>query len=577
MITVGRVRKGKNMTPEERFKITSNEYVDRFVQWNGREVILEQHRENSIQVMNERYAVEYLPIAEISRMRIAEIGYSSLPTCYGLESERSLEVSGVLRIRQSLGLRGSGVLVGIVDTGIDYTNPLFLRGDGTSKIMELWDQSIDSEDQYPEDIYYGTVYSQEQINQALTSANPFEEVPSRDEIGHGTMLAGIAAGAESPADNFSGVVPDSDLIVVKLKQAKPSVRDIFAIPLDVPAYQENDIIWGVQYIISVARRLQRPVSICIGLGSSQGAHDGRGVLSSVLSVGADFPGVTISISAGNEGNMRRHFYGVINQEMGYHTVELNVAENEGSFTMELWGAAPNTYSIDITSPSGEYIPRIAEGLRVSREISFIFDPTVVQLDYNMIESQLGDELILMRFRQPSAGVWTFQVYGRGDLTGSFHIWLPMGDFISPETYFIQSNPYTTVTSPGNALTPITVTAYNPVTTTLYQNASKGYTRINEIKPELAAPGVNILAPTLEQGFTEMTGTGAAAAHTTGVAAMFLEWGIVRGNYPGIDTVEVKKFLIRGAKQSPRLQYPNRDWGYGAIDIFNVFNVLRSGG
>lgn len=567
------------MTPEDRYKITSNEYVDSFVQWNGREAVLEQHRENSVQVMNERYAVEYVPVGEINRMRIAEIGYSAIPRCFGLESERSLEVSGVLRVRQapSLSLRGSGVLVGIVDTGIDYTNPVFLHADGTSKIMELWDQTIDSEDQYPEEIYFGTVYNREQINQALAGENPFEIVPSRDEIGHGTMLAGIAAGAESPDDNFSGVVPDSDLIVVKLKQAKPSVRDIFAIPQDVPAYQENDIIWGVQYIISTARRLQRPVSICIGLGSSQGSHDGRGVISSVISVGADFPGVTISVSGGNEGNMRRHYYGVINQEIGYNTVELNVAENEEGFTMELWGAAPNTYSIDITSPSGEYIPRIAEGLRVSREISFIFDPTVIQLDYNMIESQIGDELILMRFRQPSAGVWTFQVYGKGDLPGSFHIWLPMGDFISEETYFVQSNPYTTVTSPGNALTPITVTAYNPATTTLYQNASKGYTRINEIKPELAAPGVNILAPTLDHGFTEMIGTGAAAAHTAGITAMFLEWGIVRGNYTGIDTVEVKKFLIRGAKQSPRLQYPNRDWGYGAIDIFNVFNVLRSGG
>lgn len=567
------------MTPEERYKITSNEYFDRFVQYLGREAVLERHRQNSVQVMNERFAVEYIPAAEVARMRISDIGYAAIPFCYGLESERSLEVSGVLRIRQTptLGLRGSGVLVGIIDTGIDYTNPVFLRVDGTSKIIELWDQSIDSEDRYPEGTYFGTIYTNDQINQALTSDNPFETVPSRDEIGHGTMLAGIASGAESEENNFSGVVPDSELVIVKLKQAKPIIREISAIPLDVPAYQENDIIWGVQYVISVARRLRRPVAICIGLGSSQGAHDGSGILGTVLTVGADFPGVTICVSAGNEGNMRRHFFGTIDQDIGYQTVELSVAENEGDFAMELWGAAPDTYSIDITSPSGEYIPRISEGLRISREISFVFAPTVIQLDYNMIGSMVGDELILLRFRRPAAGVWTFQVYGRGDLPGSFHIWLPMGNFISPDTYFVQSNPYTTITSPGNALLPITVTAYNPVTSILYLNASKGYTRVNEIKPELAAPGVNIAAPDLEHGFTTVTGTGAAAAHTTGIAAMFLEWGIVKGNYPGIDTGEVKEFLIRGAKQSPRLQYPNRDWGFGAIDIFNVFNTLRSGG
>jgi subtilisin family serine protease len=151
----------------------------------------------------------------------------------------------------------------------------------------------------------------------------------------------------------------------------------------------------------------------------------------------------------------------------------------------------------------------------------------------------------------------------------------MNGFISENTYFIQSDPYTTITSPGNGLVPITVTAYNPINNNLYQRASRGYTRIDVIKPELAAPGVNIQAPTLEHGFTEISGTGAAAAHTAGVTAILLEWGIVRNNYPGIDTVEVKKFLIRGASRSPTQTYPNRDWGYGILDIYNVFDLLRA--
>lgn len=564
------------MTPEERFKITSNDYVDLFVDYNGVEANLEPYRVNSVQVMNARYAVQYVPAAQIASSSIAAIGYAAIPSCYGLESERSLDVSGVLRIRQTptFGLRGSGVLIGIVDTGIDYTNPVFLHSDGTSKIVEIWDQTIDS-DNYPAGTYYGTLYNAEQINQALASENPLDVVPSRDELGHGTMLAGIAAGSESKENDFSGVVPDADLIVVKLKQAKPVIRNLFALPLDVPAYQENDIMWGVIYLIDVARRLGKPMAICIGLGTSRGSHDGRGILSSTLSVGGDFSGITITVSAGNEGNMRRHYYGAIDPAIGYNTVELNVGENENDFAMELWGAAPSTYSIDITSPGGEYIPRITEGLRVSRNITFIFEQTTINIDYFMVESVTGDELILLRFRKPSAGVWTFQVYGRGDLPGSFNIWLPMNGFISEDTYFVQPNPYTTITSPGNGLVQLTITAYNPENQTLYQNASKGFTRINEIKPELAAPGVNITAPTLEHGFTNVTGTGAAAAHATGITAMLLEWGIVKGNYPGIDTVEVKKFLIRGAKRNPRLQYPNRDWGFGIIDIYNVFNFLRT--
>lgn len=567
------------MTQEERYKIISEEYADLFIQYYGNPAILERYQDQTVHIMNDRFAILYVPIAQITGQSIAQYGYSVFPKCYGLLSQRSLEVSGVIRIRQApaFNLRGQGVLIGMVDTGIDYTNPIFLREDGTSRIVSIWDQTINSETGFPEGFNYGTEYNREQINQALASESPFDVVPSRDELGHGTSLAGIAAGNEVPGSNFSGVATESELVVVKLKQAKTTLRDFFAIPLDVPCYQENDIMWGVQYLIRVARLLRRPMAICIGLGTSQTSHDGRAFLSSFLSVGGDFPGITITVAAGNEGNMRRHYYSAIDPAIGYNMVELNVGENETAFSMELWGAAPSTYSIDITSPTGEYIPRITESLQVNREVSFIFETTVISVDYFMVESSAGDQLILMRFRNPTPGVWTFQVYARGDLPGSFHIWLPMDDFITDGTFFVQPNPYTTVTSPGNALVPITVTAYNPENNVLYLNASKGYTRTNEIKPELAAPGVNILSPTLDQGFQTITGTSAAAAHTTGITAMMLEWGIVRGNYPGIDAVEVKEFLIRGARRSARIQYPNRDWGYGSIDIFNVFNILRGDG
>lgn len=561
---------------ENRFKIWSNDYVDIFVQYFEGENFFERYEGNTIQLINDRYAVVYYLAQNIIGKSISEIGHYGIPKCYGLESTRSLEASNIRRIRDTptLGLRGEGVLVGIVDTGIDYTNPVFRHEDGSSRIAAIWDQTIHSEKQYPAGIYYGTEYSQEQINLALTSENPFEIVPSIDEIGHGTMLAGIAAGSDTIDRNFSGVVPDSELVIVKLKQAKPVIREFFAIPEDVPAYQENDLIWGVQYLIATARRLGRPMAICIALGSSQSSHDGRGVSSSLLSIGADFPGIVAVTSAGNEGNMRRHFYGSI-EATGSRVVEMYVAENERSFSMELWGSPPNVYSIEITTPFGENVPRIRERLVYSTKVHFVFEATEIIINYIMVEQVTGDQLIIVTFRNPTPGLWSFQVFSDGDIPGSFHIWLPMGDFISGDTYFVQSNPYTTITSPGDSEVAITVTAYNPENQVLYQNASKGFTRLNEIKPDFAAPGVNLLSPTLDQGFAPVTGTGAAASHTTGIAAMMLEWGIVKNNYPGIDTVEVKKFLIRGANRSPRLQYPNRDWGFGAVDIYNTFNILRT--
>lgn len=565
------------MTQEDKFKITSNDYADVFIEYNGSETILAKYQNYSPHVLNEKYAIIYIPITEITERSIYVYGYSAIPTLYGLVIERSLEASGIQRIRRTpaFDLRGEGVLIGICDTGIDYTNPVFLHEDGTSKITFLWDQTIDSEDQYPPGTFFGTQYSAEQINNALKSATPLEVVPSTDDIGHGTMMAGIAAGAEIQAEDFSGVVPDSDLVIVKLKQTKPILRNLFRVPLDAPCYQENDIMWGVQYLVSIARQLKRPMAIGVGLGSSQGVHDGRGSLSAQLSLIGDFSGITVTNAAGNEGNTRRHYFATIDPSVGTNAVELNVGENEPGFFMELWGIPPSTYSIDILSPTGEYVPRIAESLQVNREVSFIFESTNIVIDYQMVESQTGAQLILLRFLRPTPGVWRFQVYARGDLPADFHIWLPMDGFISTNTYFVQPNPYTTVTSPGDGLVPITVTAYNPENDSLNRASSKGFSGINTVKPEIAAPGVNMLSPTLDHKFNRVTGTSSAAAHTAGVTAMLLEWGIVRGHYPGIDTVEVKKFIIRGARRNPGLAYPNRDWGYGILDIYNVFDVLRA--
>jgi hypothetical protein len=243
--------------------------------------------------------------------------------------------------------------------------------------------------------------------------------------------------------------------------------------------------------------------------------------------------------------------------------------------MELWGTTPNKYWIDITTPFGEYIPRIDIRLAETQKISFIFEPTIIYVDYQLLESQSGDQLILLRFSNTSQGIWKFNVYSIGVLPIIYNVWLPMNHFMSDETYFIQSNSNITLLSIACATLPLTVTAYDPADSSLYYNAGKGYTRIQAIKPEIAAPGVKILAPSLTKEFVEITGTSAAAAHTTGVAAMLLEWGIIKGNYTKMSTTDMKIFMIRGAKRDPNIEYPNREWGYGILDVYGIFDRLRS--
>lgn len=557
--------------------ITSENYADIIIEYQGDKSLLEVFPNENVTIINDVTALVNIPIQDITSSTILDIGYARVPSLGSIVSSDSLEASGIIRIRNipNFNLRGQGVLMAIIDTGIDYTNPIFQNADKTSRIVSIWDQTINSN--IPsEKVKFGTVYTREQINQALQSENPFQIVPSKDENGHGTMVAGIAGGTPVPESNFTGVAPEVEFVVVKLKQAKKYLRDFYFIPEQTMCYQETDYLFAIGYVNSTSIEMQRPEVICVSVNASQGSHDGRSVTGRYLSTVAGTQGIGVVVAAGNEGNARRHYFGTVDPTTQYDEVELNVGENEKGFTMELWGQSPSIFTLDITSPSGEYIPRITAFRNEIREVSFVFEPTIIYINYNIVETESGDQLILLRFSNPSPGIWRFRVYEKGDLKIGFHIWLPMTGFISDNTFFIRSDPYTTVLAMGNAQNPITVTAYNDADDSLYLASSRGYTRIGVVKPNVAAPGVNITGPTLDHGFTVYTGTSIAAAHTAGVVAMILEWGVVKGNLIGMSTIEINKLIMRGARREQGVVYPNRDWGYGILDVFNVFDSLRSG-
>lgn len=565
------------MTRDDYKKIYSESYADLLVEYNGNENIFKKYKNSTIHKINDKYAVLYISNEKQEEFELNEFGYSVIPACFGIMKDSSQEASGINKLRNvpNLNLRGKGVLIGIVDTGIDYTNPIFQYADKTTKIVSLWDQSIDSDVKYQPDFLYGAEYSREDINAALKSETPFSIVPSKDENGHGTMLAGIAAGSEDPKNEFIGTAPESELIIVKVKPAKLFTKNFYALPEKALCYQENDIMMGVEYLVRMANKLKQPIAICIGLGTSRGAHDGSRPLSIFLSIYGNIPGIATIVAAGNEGNSAGHYYGTIDPATGFDTVELRVGEKEKGFCFEVWGESPNTYTIDILSPGGEYIPRIPAALSESRNITFLFEPAKVYVDYQLVESMTGDQLIFVKFRDPTPGIWKFKIYGKGDMAMSFHIWLPIRQFLEEGTGFIKPNPNTTITTPANAILPLTVTAYNSDDGSLYQNAGKGLNRLGNLTLSVAAPGVNVLAPSVDHSYASASGTSIAAAHMTGIAALMMEWGILRKNYSTMDTVIIKKYIVRGAKRNKETKYPNPDWGYGILDIYQVFETIRS--
>ena len=557
-------------------KIISEDYADLII---DNEIIAQYENENkdNITPINSKHSMLHVPTTMIEKCSIGEYNYNFFPSCFTLASLGSLDQSSITEVQKNsnLALFGEGVLIGLVDTGIEYQHQAFLYKDKTSRIVSIWDQTINSE--VPTNISempYGTIYDNKILNAALLLENPLSLVPTTDEIGHGTILAGIAAGNLNQSVSFSGVAPKAELVIVKLKEAKQITRDIFCIPSKAICYQDTDILMGMRYIIATAARLQKPVVLCIGLGTNQGGHDGFGAVSSQLDFLSQVPKVCTVVAAGNEGISHRHYLGKLVKGEPVKEFELNVGIADTLFSMEIWQQAPYRIAVDITSPTGEYTAPIYPEITECHKLSYVFESSVLWVNNEISEGDTGDQLILVRFQNALAGIWKFRIYNMDNASSEFNAWLPAAQLITDETYFLQSSPEKTLTSPGNAAKSITITSYNPESGGIAINASRGYTRTNVIKPDLAAPGVNLTCPLIGNTYGTASGTGCATAHTAGIAAMMLEWGIVKGNYNSMNGQDIQKLLIRGAQRSDDLEYPNNVWGYGKVNIYNVFQRLR---
>ncbi|WP_200801305.1 S8 family peptidase [Clostridium sp. Marseille-P2415] len=529
---------------------------------------------DNITLMTERNSLLHIPRTGNDPCDLGLHPYHYFPTLYAPESTISIEKSGIGTVQRNpfLNLMGTGILVGVIDTGIDYQHTVFRNNDGTSRILSIWDQTVQS-GTIPEGLTFGSEYTRETINQALASEDPLSIVPTTDTNGHGTAMASIIAGRSVAEQSFTGVVPESELVVVKLKEAKQNLKDIFFVPESVLCYQESDILLGIRYLLSVSRRLVRPLIICIAMGSSQEGHNGHGVLSSYLTYIVQLPGIGVSVSAGNEGNKNRHYFNSTTAAPFYNDFELRIGENDNEFSMEIWPYAPERLSIDISTPNRESTQPVYPTIRECRRFNFIFTQSIVWVNNITFEEETGDQLILIRFENPLPGVWYFRAQALDNAPFSFHAWLPADNLISNETYFLNPNPDVTITGPGNGSHQLTVTAYNQFDDSILAESSRGYTRSGLVKPNIAAPGYQIPCAVPGNQYGTATGTGAAAAHAAGAVAMVMEWAIPRGNYITMTGYDINSLMMRGARRSDSIIYPNNIWGYGQLDVTSLFEQL----
>ncbi|SHO49191.1 S8 family peptidase [Anaerocolumna xylanovorans] len=566
------------MTEAERFKILSEDYADLIIDDSDKDDIIRTYPDASVSLAFDRSYIVHIPVENMTFDSIQRFGYNSIPACFGLLTTPEPPYPYNLRdlplpFNVDGNYTGKEVLIGFVDTGIDYRNAVFRKEDGSSRIVSIWDQNIESS-LYPKGFSYGTEYNNENINEALKSENPLAIVPSTDKIGHGTMLAGVAGGSQNEEYNFAGVARDVSFAVVKLKPAKAYLKEFFAIPPDAVCFQENDIISGVIYLNQLAQSLNKPLIICLGIGSSQSDHTGNRALSRYLASVSEIRGRAVVVSAGNEANRGSHYYNDIKPPASFDDVVLSVGENTYGFTMQFWGTSPNRFWIDLYAPNEEFITRVPPS--TNNNILYTLQDMEITIDSQLKEPYTSEQFIVIRFSKPIPGNWHFYVYGlKGDLPMRFHLWLPLHTFLSAGTAFLQPNNYTTIVAPGNNDRLICATAYNPLDGILFFYASRGNTINNFPKPDITAPGVNILSPYLDNTFIRVTGTSVSSAYIAGVLALLLEWAVTDENFPEMNTALLKKIITQSASRNPDERYPNPDWGYGIVDVNSMGAVINS--
>lgn len=442
------------------------------------------------------------------------------------------------------GLFGEGVIVAIADSGIDYTNMAFRNQDGTTRILKLWDQVT------------GKIYDETQLNEALKSDNPYAIVDSRDPTGHGTHVAGIAAGNFSVNKNDNlGIATKSKIIFVKMATASEN-----SFP------RTTQLMEAVDFMVKQANEYHMPMSMNLSFGNTYGSHDGTSLLSTYLDTVIDGNRISIQIGSGNEGDSAGHSGGFVN--MGDTAeIEIQVSRFQRSFSVQLWKDYVDGFGIEIVAPSGEKTPVIREKSTINR---YRLNDTELYILYGTPKPFSRFQEIYMDFipsnRYVDEGIWTIRIIPDRVVVGRYDLWLPNSQSLNENTRFLRPDPFTTLTIPGGTLKAVTVGAYDSSTGKMAAFSGRGFLRENDqVKPDIVAPGVNISSATPGGGMSVQSGTSMATPFVTGSVALMMEWGIVRGNDSFLYGEKVKAYLIKGARHLQEFsEWPNPQAGWGAL-------------
>lgn len=509
-----------------------------------------------IQYLLNNYAIFRVPESQIDRIsQIPQVEYIEKPKrlYFAVNQAKSASCIDYVQIPGSLYtpyLTGKGTLVAVIDSGIDYFHEDFRNEDGTTRIVELWDQTLDR------------VFTREEINEALAAGNPIAArnlVPSVDSSGHGTAVAGIAAGnGRENHGQYRGVAYESDILVVKLGVADP---------LGFP--RTTELMRALDYAARYGVMAGQPIAINISFGNTYGSHEGTSLLETYIDGISNYGRSSILIGTGNEGTRGGHTSGILSEGIPVE-VELSISPYETGLSVQLWKGYADDFLISLVTPSGTILGPLAP---VIGPQTWNYESTRILLYYGepspySTAQEIYFDFLPLRGEFLQSGIWTFRLMPQRIIQGNFDFWLPSSSILNNSTFFLHSTPDTTLTIPSTALNAVAVGAYNSTYESYADFSGRGFTRVtNQAKPDIAAPGVNIMAPKTGGGYEAVTGTSFATPVATGAAALLMQWGIIDGNDTYLYGEKLKAYFIRGARKLPGYDtWPNPQLGWGALCV-----------
>lgn len=494
-----------------------------------------------------QYAVLIVPetlVDAVSQETVIE--YVEKPKQLYFELQAGKAASCINAVQQGMnnpfGLFGRGTIVAVIDTGIRAESMEFRNADGSTRILNIWDQTT------------GTEYDRSQIDEALQNeTKDTAGIPGADVLGHGTQVAAIACGS-------SGVAAQADILVVKLGLAAKN-----GFP------RTTQLMEALDYVVRKAIDYGKPLAVNISFGNNYGDHTGSSLLENFINDIADSWKCSICIGSGNEGLGAVHTGGTLTEDME-ETVELAVSSYETGLSIQIWKDYWDDIAVEIIAPSGRNLGRIQENSRVSRIrykdmelLTYFGEPSPFRIRQEIYIDMIPQTVYIQ------SGLWKLRLIPRSIRNGRYDMWLPAQGALNFGTGFTSPDSASTFTIPSAAAKAVTVGAYDAGTGSAAPFSGRGY--IVEIggslmvKPELAAPGVNVLVPSVS-GMARVSGTSYATPFVTGSAALLMEWGIVRGNDAFLYGEKLKAYLIKGAEPLAGAAVPDTQTGWGRLCLKN---------